>query len=154
MFFGFTDETGKVDCAAYEPSGPFREVVRGLIPGDRLRVFGGVRGGASPKGTTFNMEKFDVLELARDLRKVNPTCPECGGSMESMGLGKGYRCRNCSLKGPELAKVTVEEGRSITPGLFMPPPRAQRHLSKPKVRYGREKTGLPHLNLDEPWHCP
>jgi tRNA(Ile2)-agmatinylcytidine synthase len=154
VFFGFTDESGSIDCAAYEPSGSFREVVRGLIPGDRLQVYGGVRGGASTKGPTFNMEKFEVQELARDLRKVNPACPVCGGSMESMGRGKGFRCRSCGLRGSEMAKATVEEDRSITPGLFMPPPRAQRHLSKPRARYGREKTGLPHLNLDEPWHWP
>lgn len=154
VFVGLTDETGRVDCAAYEPSGSFREVVRRLIPGDRVRVYGGVRGEASSERPTFNLEKLEVLGLAPDLLKANPTCPECGGSMESMGRGKGFRCRRCGFRGPKMEKATVELGRQIETGLFMPPPRAQRHLSKPEVRYGKEKRGPLHLELEAPWHWP
>jgi tRNA(Ile2)-agmatinylcytidine synthase len=154
VFVGLTDETGRVDCAAYEPSGSFRVVVRRLIPGDRVRVYGGVRGDASRERLTFNMEKLEVLGLARDLRKVNPKCPECGGSMESMGRGKGFRCRSCGFRGAEMEKRTVEEERKIGEGLFLPPPRAQRHLSKPKVRYGREKSGITRPEPDGQWHWP
>lgn len=154
VFVGLTDETGRVDCAAYEPSGSFREVVRRLIPGDRVRVYGGVRGEASSERPTFNLEKLEVRGLAPDLLKVNPRCPECGGSMESMGRGKGFRCRRCGFRGPKMEKATVELGRQIETGLFMPPPRAQRHLSKPEVRYGKEKRGPLHLELEAPWHWP
>ena len=154
VFFGLTDETGRVDCAAYEPTGSFRDIVRRLIPGDRVRVYGGVRQDAPLERITFNMEKLEVLALARDLRKVNPTCPECGGSMESMGRGKGYRCRSCSFRGADMEKRTVEAERQVGEGLFMPPPRAQRHLSKPKVRYGREKSGMARSELDRQWHWP
>ena len=154
VFFGLTDETGRIDCAAYEPTGSFRVIVRSLIPEDRVRVYGGVRGVANAERPTFNMEKLEVLELARDLRKMNPACPECGGSMESMGREKGFRCRGCGFRGPAMTKIMVEEKRQICIGLFMPPPRAQRHLAKPRVRYGREKKSLPRLNLDEPWHWP
>jgi tRNA(Ile2)-agmatinylcytidine synthase len=154
VFFGLMDEAGRVDCAAYEPTGSFRDIVRRLIPGDRVRVYGGVRGDAPPERLTFNMEKLEVLALARDLRKVNPTCPECGGSMESMGRGKGFRCRSCGFRGAEMEKRTVEAERQIGEGLFMPPPRAQRHLSKPKVRYGREKSGIARPELDGQWHWP
>ena len=152
VFVGLMDETGRVDCAAYEPSGSFREVVRRLIPGDRVRAYGGVRGEASPERPTFNLEKLEVLGLAPDLRNVNPTCPKCGGSMESMGQGKGFRCRRCGFRGPKMEKATLELGRQIEKGLFMPPPRAQRHLSKPEVRYGKEKSGPLHLEPEAPWH--
>ncbi len=154
VFVGLRDETGRVDCAAYEPSGSFREVVRKLIPGDRIRAYGGVRGEASSERPTFNLEKLEVLGLARDLRKVNPTCPECGGSMESMGRGKGFRCRRCGFRGSKMEKLTVELERQIDEGLFMPPPRAQRHLSKPEVRYGREKSGVTRPVLDGQWYWP
>jgi tRNA(Ile2)-agmatinylcytidine synthase len=154
VFVGLTGETGRIDCAAYEPTGSFRGVVRGLIPGDRVRAYGGVRGAESSERPTFNVEKLEVLKLARDLRKVNPACPECGGSMESMGREKGFRCRSCGFRGPEMAKDIVEKERQIGTGLYMTPPRAQRHLMKPKVRYGREKKGLPRMSIEDPWHWP
>ena len=154
VFVGLTDETGSVDCAAYEPTGSFRDVVRRLIPGDRVRVYGGVRGDDFRDRVTFNLEKLEVKGLARDLRRVNPRCPECSGSMESMGREKGFRCRSCGLRGAEMEKRTVEEERTIGAGLFMPPPRAQRHLSKPELRYGKEKRGPPRLELEAPWHWP
>jgi tRNA(Ile2)-agmatinylcytidine synthase len=154
VFVGLTDDTGRIDCAAYEPTGSFRGIVRSLIPGDNVRVSGGVREGASSERPTFNVEKLEVLKLARDLRKVNPACPKCGGSMESMGREKGFRCRGCGFRGPEMSKDIVEKERQICPGLFMTPPKAQRHLMKPRGRYGREKKGLHRLSLDDPWYWP
>ncbi|MBQ03955.1 hypothetical protein CL673_04485 [Candidatus Bathyarchaeota archaeon] len=154
VFVGLMDETGSVDCAAYEPTGALRDIVRKLISGDRVRVYGGVRGSSFGDRVTFNLEKLEILALVRDLRKVNPRCPECSGSMESMGRGKGFRCKSCSFRGAKLEKQTVEEARQIGEGLFMPPPRAQRHLLKPKVRYNKEKTGAFRLELEAPWHWP
>jgi len=154
VFVGLTDGTGNVECAAYEPTGSFRWIVRGLILGDRVRAYGGVRGEASPERPTFNLEKLEVLELARDIREENPRCPECGGSMESMGREKGFRCRGCGFRGAGMAKVPVERERELAPGLYMTPPRAQRHLMKPRVRYGREKAGAPPTSLIDPWHWP
>ena len=100
------------------------------------------------------MEKLEVLELARDIREENPRCPECGGSMESMGREKGFRCRGCGFRGAGMAKVPVERERGLVSGLYMTPPRAQRHLMKPRVRYGREKAGAPPTSLIDPWHWP
>ncbi len=53
-----------------------------------------------------------------------------------------------------MEKATVEEERPIGTGLFMPPPRAQRHLSKPEVRYGKEKIESLRAELEAPWHWP
>ena len=147
------DETGEADAAAYEPTGRFREVVKALIPGDVIRVYGGVRP-LEDGGMTINLEKLELLELARDLRLINPTCPICGARMESMGRGKGFRCRRCRYRDEALTKMEVEKPRGVSPGLYLPPPRAQRHLTKPLRRYGREKRGPPRGPLYEPWHYP
>jgi tRNA(Ile2)-agmatinylcytidine synthase len=146
------DETGSVDCAAYEPTGGFRDVVRRLMSGDGVRVYGGVRelGGGR---RTLNLEKLEVLRLAPDVRHVNPSCPSCGGGMESMGRGKGFRCRRCGFRDGQLRKLAVEEERSLELGLYVTPPKAQRHLTKPLIRYGREKEYVPG-ELYEPWHWP
>ncbi len=154
VIFRRGDDTGRIDCAAYEPTGSFREVVRQLVPGDRIRAYGGVRGLIKGEGGTLNLEKLEVLHLASDLKLVNPSCPTCGGSMESMGRGKGFRCRRCSLRDRELTKQTVEVKRQLEPGLFIPPPKAQRHLTKPLVRYGREKKIIFSGELFESWHWP
>jgi tRNA(Ile2)-agmatinylcytidine synthase len=147
------DETGEADAAAYEPTGGFREIVKRLIPGDIIRVYGGVRlmgGGVM----TINLEKLEILELARDVRLINPTCPLCGSRMKSMGRGKGYRCRRCRHRDEDLRKVEVEAKRTLRPGLYLPPPRAQRHLTKPLRRYGKEKRGCLIGPLFQPWHWP
>jgi tRNA(Ile2)-agmatinylcytidine synthase len=94
---------------------------------------------------------MEVLELAEDVRMVNPSCPECAGAMESMGRGKGYRCRRCGHRDPNLEKQPVTVDRGLEVGLYIPPPKAQRHLTKPLSRYGREKEYLPG-DLFQPWH--
>ncbi|MCW3992578.1 MAG: tRNA(Ile)(2)-agmatinylcytidine synthase [Candidatus Bathyarchaeota archaeon] len=151
VIFPLSDETGSVDCAAYEPTGGFRDVVRRLLPGDAVRVYGGVRDLGDQM--TLNLEKMEVVRLVPDLRQMNPACPECGGSMESMGREKGFRCRRCEHRDARLRKLTVEEERSLGLGLYIPPAKAQRHLTKPLVRYGREKEYVPG-ELYEPWRWP
>jgi len=154
VIFSLRDETGKADCAAYEPTGRFRDIVRNLIPGDRVEACGGVRALDREGRRTLNLEKLEVLHLAQDIRLMNPLCPECGGGMESMGRGKGYRCRRCGFRDQGLTKRVVEEARGLALGLYLPPPRAQRHLTKPLERYGREKNRYVHGELYDPWHWP
>ena len=150
VIFGLSDETGRTDCAAYEPTGSFREVVRKLILGDAVRAYGGVREDEGSR-RTLNLEKMEVLGLAEDVRMVNPSCPECAGAMESMGRGKGYRCRRCGHRDSNLEKQQVVVDRGLEVGLYIPPAKAQRHLTKPLSRYGREKEYLPG-ELFQPWH--
>lgn len=154
VILGLRDETGRIDCAAYEPTGGFRQLVRLLIPGDRIRAYGGVREASAYRLETLNLEKMEVLSLARIMRLVNPSCPACGATMESMGKGKGFRCRRCGLRNGRLMKQEVEANRSLKPGLYIPPPRAHRHLTKPMERYGREKREYRPEGLFEPWHWP
>jgi tRNA(Ile2)-agmatinylcytidine synthase len=120
-----------LDLAAYEPSKSFRDVVRGLRPGDVVRAVGELR--AVPR--TLNLEKLEVLELASStIKTANPICPKCNKSMQSMGRSGGYRCRVCGDKRPESAAITESEPRSLAIGWYEPPVSARRHLAKPLKR--------------------
>lgn len=150
VIFQTRDETGHIYCAAYEPTGDFREIIRDLIEGDFLRVYGGVK---SAQGT-INLEKIEILKLAKIVRMENPRCPGCGRKMESMGRGKGFRCRKCGFRDSSISKIKVESPRNLVLGVYLPTPSAQRHLTKPIGRYGKEKNGYTTRMLEEPWHCP
>jgi tRNA(Ile2)-agmatinylcytidine synthase len=129
------DSSGEIDIAGYEPSGSFRNIVRDLLPGDKVRAFGGVRlldGGK----LTFNLERLELLDIVTEA-SVNPICPNCKKSMKSEGKSKGYQCKKCGLK-TELA-VLKKVDRKLMNGAYLPPPRALRHLTKPFKRYGAEK---------------
>jgi len=128
------DRSGSIDCAAYEPTKQFREVVRGLLPGDRIRAFGSVRPGEPGHGKTINLEKIEILSLSPHLG--NPSCPKCHTSMESMGRSAGYRCRkrSCGFRDPAAIKIEIPGNRRLETGFFEPPPVAWRHLYKPILR--------------------
>jgi len=149
VIFTLKDETGAVDCAAYEPSGGFRFVVQGLRSGDLVRVAGGVR--KIETGLTVNLERIEVLKLVRDTRLMNPRCPKCGGSSESMGREQGFRCKVCGHRNIGFTKIEEEIKRSLQLGVYLPPPRAERHLTKPLKRYGRERLYTP-ASLHQPWY--
>ncbi|MGC8816858.1 MAG: TiaS agmantine-binding domain-containing protein [Candidatus Hadarchaeum sp.] len=133
VIFRLKDETGEIDCAAYEPTRQFRDQVRKLIVGDRLRVFGGIK--EKPElPLTVNLEKFEVMDLAPIFRRENPTCPRCGKRMKSEGKNKGYSCKLCKTRAPASAVRMVKVERDISVGRFEVPPRARRHLAKPLIR--------------------
>jgi len=153
VFFTIKDDTGQIDCAAYEPTGKFRTVIRQLIQGDLVEVYGGIRPAAPSHPQTINLEKIKVLKLAPKVTYQNPRCPKCDRRMKSMGAGKGFRCDKCGFRSVKAKKVPLELPRSLKKDLYIPPPRAHRHLTKPVSRYGKEKYGLP-SKLFEPWHNP
>jgi len=153
VIFSVRDETGRVDCAAYEPTGPLRRVAKRLIAGDLVEACGGVRPPSSGRPTTINLEKMQVLRLAPKVFFRNPPCPRCGKRMESMGKEKGFRCKRCAFRSPKLKKKAFEGHREIKTGLYVAPPRSQRHLTKPLCRYGREKSAAPG-GMMEDWHFP
>ena len=137
VFFQLRDETGAVDCAAYEPTGHFRNSVLQLAVGDKVKVFGGVRPGPGDR-LTVNMEKMEVLALEEDIRPLRPRCTLCGSSCESMGKGQGFRCRKCGQRfSPDSLTRTVVP-RQLNERVYFPPPRAHRHLTKPEHRIQKE----------------
>ena len=66
MFFTVFDETGEIECGAYEPTKDFRKIVSHLRAGDVIKLYGGIG-----EQNTFNIEKFQVIEL-NDVEYRNP----------------------------------------------------------------------------------
>ncbi len=128
VIFTLEDGSGEIECAAYEPTKQFRDVVRQLAPGDKLMVYGGI----GRKGT-LNIEKMEIITLAPLYEYVNPLC-ECGKRMKSAGTGKGFKCPRCGNKIRGDSKEKMEVQREIKTGFYEVPPSARRHLSKPLVR--------------------
>ncbi len=153
IIFSIRDETGEVDCAAYEPTGTLCQISKNLTVGDLIEAFGGVRPSSSKHSKTINLEKMRILKLAPKTTILNPTCPECGRRMKSMGTRKGFRCKKCGFRSSQLEKLVVKEERKLKKGLYITSPRSQRHLTKPLCRYGREKSSAPKRTI-EGWHFP
>ncbi|UCE15753.1 MAG: DUF1743 domain-containing protein [Candidatus Bathyarchaeota archaeon] len=153
IIFAIKDKIGHIDCAAYEPTGTLREAAKKLIRGDQVEVHGGVRPASPQHPVTLNLEKMRVLKLAPKIFFHNPMCSQCDKRMESMGRKKGFRCKKCGFRSSKLGKVAVESKRSLEKKLYITSPRSQRHLTKPLLRYGREKANAP-KNMIEDWHSP
>ncbi|MEM2675225.1 MAG: tRNA(Ile)(2)-agmatinylcytidine synthase [Candidatus Bathyarchaeia archaeon] len=154
VIFTIGDQSARVDCAAYAPTGMLRKVASKLIVGDHVEVYGGVRPPSKGHPMTINLEKMRILKLAPKVVYRNPLCPKCGKRLKSMGKDKGFRCEKCGLRFPEFKKVAVKIKRDIDKGLYVSPPRSQRHLTKPLVRYGAEKRRSSEVKLIEGWHFP
>lgn len=128
MFFFIGDESGEIECGAYEPTKNFRKTVSYLRPGDVIRVYGGIG-----EQNTFNIEKFQVIRL-NDVEYKNPVC-ECGKRMTSAGKNKGFKCKKCGNKIESDEKVPVKIPRKLKNfGFYETPVSARRHLSKPLCR--------------------
>ena len=131
LFF-VCDKGGNIlKCAAYEPTGDFRKIIRQLRSGDEITVFG------SFKNETLNLEKIKINRLVSELRFENPICPSCQSKMESAGVNQGFRCRKCKTKADQ--KVEIENLRKLCLGYYEVPPSARRHLSKPLIRYSKDE---------------
>jgi tRNA(Ile2)-agmatinylcytidine synthase len=145
VIFRVSDETGSVDCAAYNATGSVRETSRQLVPEDSVIVSGGVR--PRPLGElTLNVEKLEVTNLVDMVRLENPSCSNCGTRCESMGENQGFRCRRCKARFPRTSRVRRLEPRKITVGVYIPPARAHRHLTKPSSRDGINRPNSIEIN--------
>ena len=129
VIFSIKDSAGEIDCAAYEPTKQFREIIRELNVGDIVEVYGGVR----EKPLTINLEKIKINYLKKQFVKVeNPVCPKCGKHMKSKGTGHGYKCKKCGTKSEKPS--VKEKHRTIRTCFYEVPVCARRHLSKPLKR--------------------
>lgn len=129
MFFYIQDDSGEIECGAYEPTKNFRKTVSYLRPGDVIEVYGGIG-----EHNTFNIEKFKVIEL-NDVVFENPIC-ECGKRMTSAGKNKGFKCKKCGNRLGVDDKVPVKIERDLEVLRFYETPvSARRHLSKPICRF-------------------
>lgn len=129
----FTIKNGKtMDCAAYEPTKEFRALIRKLLPGDKVTVYGGVR----EKPLTINIEKVRIERLTDSYKKIgNPLCSKCRIRMKSTGKNAGYRCLSCGAKVGEEAVEFRKVQRNIEEGFYEVPVCARRHLAKPLKRF-------------------
>jgi tRNA(Ile2)-agmatinylcytidine synthase len=116
----------EVRCMAYEPTKNFRQIVRQLLPGDRIIAVG------SYKKESINLEKMKVVSLAKAEKVRPPLCTACNKRMTSDGKDKGYKCKKCGARAdsPDVQEVS----RTLEPGWYEVPPTARRHLAKPLCR--------------------
>jgi tRNA(Ile2)-agmatinylcytidine synthase len=129
VIFSIKDQTGEIDCCSYEPTKGFRKIVRCLVVGDIVDVYGGVR--YLPR--SINLEKIRVNKLIDVKSKIeNPICQNCGKHMKSRGYGQGYKCRICGTKSDK--PVFTDLSRELRTGFYEVPICARRHLSKPLKR--------------------
>lgn len=125
VIFSIAENGHKIDCAAYEPTKNFRDVVRKLCVGDEVMVYGAL------KDHTINLEKIEIKSLAKSFIRRNPMC-KCGKRMKSSGRNQGYRCKKCGTRAGAPEYIPVD--RELELGLYEVPPSARRHISKPLVR--------------------
>jgi tRNA(Ile2)-agmatinylcytidine synthase len=126
VFFKLKNSSGEIDCAAYEPTKNFREIIKQLIVNDLVEVYGGVR----KEPLTVNLEKIKLKHLEKKVEKIeNPVCTKCGKHMKSIGSNQGYRCIKCGEKSNKAKFKEIK--RKIKTGLYEVPVCARRHLSKP-----------------------
>jgi tRNA(Ile2)-agmatinylcytidine synthase len=152
VIFAIEDATMEIDCAAYEPTGALRKIAKELVVGDEIEVYGAIRKPRAGKPLTVNLEKIRILKIAKTTRRQNPSCPNCGKHLKSMGKNQGFRCEKCKTKYPEVTKSEVAQERTLVPGLYVTSTRSQRHLTKPLRRYGLERHGEELEKLIEEWH--
>jgi len=145
LIFRIKDESGEIDCAAYEPTKKFRGQLSHLYPGDSVTVFGGVRPAGDKHPMTINVERLQVNSLVKRYSTENPMCDACGSRLKSAGKNKGYKCFKCSsvYRDKEPLKKMVD--RKINLGEYLPPIVAHRHLTKPLAREGRDNAGTEKL---------
>ncbi|ENN96610.1 hypothetical protein J422_01378 [Methanocaldococcus villosus KIN24-T80] len=126
VIFKISDGTGEISCAAYEPTKGFREIIRKLIVGDYVAVYGTVR----EEPLTINLEKIKILRLEKKYI-LDKRCPFCGGTLKAKGKKVGFKCRKCKkvIKYDKIKKIEVE--RDLKIGFYEVPGSARRHLSKP-----------------------
>ena len=117
---------GAVRCMAYEPTKNFRQVVRQLLPGDRIIAAG------SYKKESINLEKIRIISLAKAEEVRPPFCTKCNKRMTSDGKDKGYKCKKCGARSGE--PDVQEIPRALKTGWYEVPPTARRHLARPLCR--------------------
>jgi len=145
-----TDGQKTIDCAIYKPTGQLTTIAKQLEPGDIIQISGGAKITKNNK-LTINTEKLAILKLTTIIEHKNPKCPKCGKTMKSQGKNKGYKCPKCKYQTKTLTKQTKIKPRKILEAIYTPPPRAQRHLTKPLIRTGKEKHKPP-TKLIQPWY--
>ena len=138
VIFTIKQDGAEMPAAVYEPTGLAKVATR-LEEGDVIEIGVGVRKGTTKHPKILNVEYLRVVKLASVYEILNPSCKICSRRMKSEGKNKGYQCDRCKHKDRNTKKILVSQERTIKTGLYIPTPKAHRHLTKPLQRYGIEK---------------
>ncbi len=144
VMFSVEQSGAEMPAAVYEPTG-LANVAVALAPGDLIEIGAGVRKGTTLHPKILNVEYLLVKGLAPVYDVANPLCKVCGRRMKSEGKNKGYQCEKCKFRDQKAQKIVVEKERMLKLGLYVPTPKAHRHLTKPLHRYGMEKSGFQYV---------
>jgi tRNA(Ile2)-agmatinylcytidine synthase len=153
VVFGLSENSERIDCAAYEPTRGFREIINALRAGDEIKVHANVRPRSRSHGLTLNIEGLEIIKLVQQIHSLNPVCPHCLKRMKSAGSDKGFKCFKCGFKDRTAMKIETPVERSINEGLYLPPLCAQRHLTRPEARLERINSAKPQYLINK-WHSP
>jgi tRNA(Ile2)-agmatinylcytidine synthase len=137
VIFTVEQDGAEMPAAVYEPTGLSNVAIK-LKAGDIIEIGVGVRKGTTKHPKILNVEYLSVLELAAAFDVLNPVCKACGKRMKSEGRNKGYQCDRCKHRDANAKKIFVPQERGIKAALYVPTPKAHRHLTKPLQRYGIE----------------
>jgi tRNA(Ile2)-agmatinylcytidine synthase len=141
VIFSVEQDGSEMPAAVYEPTG-LAAVAAMLERGDSIEIGAGVRKGTTKHPKILNVEYLRVLKVGEAFDTMNPPCSVCGKRLKSEGRGKGYQCDRCKFRDRSATKLLVPRVRNLKPGLYLPTPKAHRHLTKPMQRYGLEKNSF------------
>ena len=139
VIFMVKQDSAEMPAAVYEPTG-LANIATKLEDGDIIEIGVGVRKGTTKHPKILNVEYLWIIKLAPIYKMLNPLCQICGKRVKSEGKNKGYQCDRCKHKDYNTKKISILQERRIKTGLYIPTPKAHRHLTKPLQRYGLEKT--------------
>src|SRR2546426_1041254 len=147
-FNNLDPESGRVLVSPHGPD-PVLLGIRGYRPQDVLSAFNQVQLGEkvervvifrTNQGTdahlrkrrrAVDLEPHQSGALTGRVEDANPICSDCGGRCESMGRGQGLRCKKCGQRDEYASKIQVRQQRHLQSTIYVPPPRARRHLTMP-----------------------
>ena len=150
VFFSIEVKGRKIRCGVYKPTKITKDA-QNLIPGDKIRVGGGIRKASKNHSRVINVEFLDVIQLAKNILLTNPTCKKCNKKMKSNGNRQGFECVKCGNK--FFSKSKLEIPRKIQSKLYLPDISAHRHLTRPSQRLKKRNrntlfdTSIPWFNV-------
>jgi len=150
VFFSIQVGDRKIRCGVYKQT-KITKIAQDLIPGDKIRLGGGIRKASKNYERVLNVEFLDVIKLEKNILLTNPTCKTCNKKMKSKGNRQGFECFRCGNK--SFSKSSLEIPRKIQRKLYLPAISAHRHLTRPYQRLKKRNkseifdTSLEWLNI-------
>ena len=150
VFFSIQVGDRKIRCGVYKQT-KITKIAQDLIPGDKIRLGGGIRKASKNYERVLNVEFLDVIKLEKNILLTNPTCKTCNKKMKSKGNRQGFECFRCGNK--SFSKSSLEIPRKIQCKLYLPVISAHRHLTRPYQRLKKRNkfeifdTSLEWLNI-------